>query len=106
MAKITRLALSREAAARILRKLAEDSCKVTLIDECSHSAWERAVATRQIYRCLEAGEVLSDPRFNSETGYWECRMGRFAAGQDIVITVALNRDRTELIVVNVCDETD
>ena len=33
-------------------------------------------------------------------------MGRFAAGQDIVITVALNRDRTELIVVNVCDETD
>lgn len=106
MAQIARLELSREAAARLIRKLAEDSCKVTLIDKCSDGPWESRVATRQIYRCLEDGAVLSDPHFNTETGYWECRMGRFAAGQDIVITVALNRDRTELIVVNVCDETE
>ncbi len=103
MAELSLLPLTKEDAARVIAQLARDSCKVTIIDNCSHGPWQGTVATRQIYRCLEAGEVISRPSFNPETGYWECRMQRFAAGQDIEITVALNRDRTELIVINICE---
>lgn len=106
MGKLAHLPLSRENAAEIIKQLVADSCNVVIVDECSKGAWQQTVASRQIYRCLEAGVVLNDPKFSEETGCWECRMGRFAAGQDIVVTVMISRDRSELYVINVCVDGD
>jgi len=84
---VTLIGLSRAAAAERVRTLATDSSNIVWVDECSRGAWEQRVSYRQMIRCLEDGEVITDPR--QESGNWVFRMSRLSAGQEICIEVAL-----------------
>ena len=104
MVEPTPLPLSPERATQIISKRAADSSKVTFRDDCSEGEWHERVTWLQALKCLEKGELIGGPDFNDETNCWECRMRRFAAGQDIVIDVVISNDQSELYVVNVCEK--
>jgi hypothetical protein len=96
--------LTRKKAAKVISKIAKDTRKITWVDGCSKGEWEKRVSYRQAVRCLESGDLIGNPKFNEATGCWECEMYRFAAGQDIHVTVVINQDSQELYVLNICDE--
>ena len=96
--------LTRKQAAKVISKIVKDTNKITWVDECSHGEWEERMSYLQAVRCLESGDLVRDPVFSEDTGCWECEMYRFAAGQDIHVTVVINPDDQELYVLNICDE--
>ncbi|MES9904485.1 MAG: hypothetical protein ABW168_17645 [Sedimenticola sp.] len=88
-----------------VRELAQQGGSVVqFVNNCGDGEWEHAVSYRQAVRCLEDGDVLTQPRFNPDTNYWELKMSRFAAGQEITVDIAVNADKTEIIVIKVCDQ--
>jgi hypothetical protein len=50
--------------------------------------WERTVTTRQIMRCLEAGDIVGQGHRN-EHGHYTFRMRRYAAGVAILVDLVL-----------------
>jgi hypothetical protein len=104
LSPIVPFTLTIETAAEIISKLAVDTNNIVWIDNCSQGQWEEKVSYLQAKRCLESGEVVKGPTFNKETNCWECEMYRFAAGQDIKVSVVISSDKNELYVMNICDE--
>ena len=104
MSPVLPFKLTRKQAAKVISKITKDSSKITWVDDCSQGEWEEKVSYLQAVRCLESGELVKDPFFNESTGCWECEMYRFAAGQDIHLTVVINQDNQELYVLKICDE--
>lgn len=93
--------MTRAAAKKLISMLAVSSSNVTFINECANGKWEHSVNYRQMLLCLKEGEILSDPWWDGETNTYRCRMGRFHAGQDIVLNVAIEEEQ-RLYVINVC----
>lgn len=101
MGEIKAFKMTRERFEKLVNKLAADSLNITFINNCTHGDWERAVNYRQMLVCLQKGAVLSDPRWDEESQTHIGNMGRFHAGQDIVLEIAVEKEQ-HLYVINVC----
>jgi hypothetical protein len=93
--------MTKHKAQQLVARLAKNSSNITFINECTDGEWERSVNFRQMQVCLQEGDVLSNPWWDDESKTHRCRMGRFHAGQDIVLEVAIEEEQ-HLYVVNVC----
>lgn len=101
MGEIKAFKMTRERFETLVKRLATDSSNITFINNCTDGDWERAVNHRQMLVCLQKGSVLSDPRWDEESQTHIGNMGRFHAGQDIVLEIAVEKEQ-HLYVINVC----
>ena len=85
-------------ARKIIRNTAKDSSRVGIPVDLGYDRpkqdWEHVVTHRQIYRCLEDGDVLGEPELD-EHGNWQCRLQRFGSGALVEITVVAVQDKND-----------
>lgn len=72
----------------ILRVAVQDTRAVTIPDPPGAGRWKRTVNYRQVIRCLEGGELVTDPAPDAH-GNWQATLRRFSAGVMVIVTVAL-----------------
>lgn len=87
------LPLTRERATEIVRDIAQDSKRWSiLIDYKVSESWRGLVNRRQIGLCLKEGYVLENKADKDEHGYWRFKIARVCAGMNVVIDVALEAE--------------
>lgn len=92
MGDVRPMPLSVDHALKIIHATARDSSRVGIPTELGfdrpYQEWQHLVTHRQIYRCLEDGEILGKPSID-EHGNCECWMRRFGAGEEVTIRIVL-----------------
>jgi len=71
--------LSRGRFLEILRGMVMDTRNVTIPDPPAAGQWQKTVNYRQVIRCLEVGDIVTDPALD-EHGGWQASLQRFSAG--------------------------
>ncbi len=84
-----------EARQRIAA-LAGDSANVVLSLHAKSRMRKRNITLLEVLNTLRKGAIAEGPAFDLQ-GCWRCTMRRFAAGEDVSVTVAI-RDSTLVIV--------
>lgn len=97
--KVVPFRLSRAQAQKLIREAANEFSCVTFIHRPPHGPWKRRVTQLEMQRCLERGEVVTDPKLDKHE-YWICMMERVSVRQLVGISVAikLNEGVASLIV--------
>ena len=102
MGNVSPIGMQKDKAQSLVRQLAKDSANIIFINDCTDGEWERAINYRQMLVCLEKGKVISSPKWDVDSETWQFQMYRFAAGQEITLTIAVGKDENELYIINVC----
>jgi len=93
--------LSRSRAKEILRIAADDSSLVFLTVHAQKRMRERNITLTEILRILRSGRIIDGPAENLIKGNWECTVNGFSAGKNLQVSVAIERDEKNIIVVTV-----
>lgn len=97
MAKVVSLRLSKDAALKLIRELAEDSDNIVLLPHAKKRCRQRGTVFRQIVTCLRNGIVTEGP-FRNARGNWQVTMERLAAGEEIAVGVVIEEGSTLLVI--------
>ncbi|MCH8313005.1 MAG: DUF4258 domain-containing protein [Nitrospinae bacterium] len=62
---------------------------------------ERNITLTEILRILGSGTIIDGPAENLLKGNWECTVKGFSAGENLQVSVAIERDEKNIIVVTV-----
>ena len=97
--------LSADRFLEIVRETVTDTKNVTIPEPPDAGEWEQAVNYRQVIRCLEDGELITEPVLD-DFNNWQASLQRFSAGVMAVVTIALARkqDRWHIYVIEVKHE--
>lgn len=89
---VTPLRMTARLALKIIREAARDSSNVFISPDQDAGAWRSVVTYRQVYRCLEDGDLIKEPELDVH-GNYVCILRRTAAGVEVVVTVvAMKKD--------------
>jgi len=88
--------MTRPAALKRIRALAEDSSRVVFSRHAEQRLGTRGITVRKEFGVLRHGRVTEGPALDVK-GCWRCAMSRFEAAEDVTVVVAICDDR--LIVV-------
>lgn len=78
MGKIASFKLDRVRALSLIREIASDSRNVIFVENAEKGPWEARVTHLQIIRCLEDGDIVSDPLLDDYKN-WRVQLRRTAA---------------------------
>jgi hypothetical protein len=80
--------MSVPVARRRIRELAKDTANVVPGPEAPGRMRKRKITWTQIIMVLQKGEITEGPALDSKGG-WRCTMERFAAGEDVKVSLDL-----------------
>lgn len=91
--KVVPLPLSRERATEIIREIARDSRRWSIVIPYKDpDLWRGFVNRRHIERILREGYVLQEHAELDDKGNWTCQIARVCAGMNVVIDVAFESE--------------
>ncbi len=93
--------MTRPVALKRIRALAGDSARVSFSRHAEQRLGQRGITAREVFGVLHQGRITEEPALDLK-GCWRCTMTRFAAGEDVVVVVAICGDR--LVVVTMFQE--
>lgn len=76
---------------RIIREIAEDTSRVFILKHAKERMRQRKISQTQVYSCLRKGSIV-EPAHLSIYGDWKCTMQYRYAGDEINVSVALERE--------------
>ncbi len=88
---VLQLNLTIPSAKKLVRELAEDTCRVFFSKHAEQRMKERKITRTQIIRCLLKGEITEGPA-RGTNGNWQLSMKSYSAGVPITVAMALDYD--------------
>lgn len=101
--RVVALALSVDAARRLVQKLAADSARVYITAHAANRLKERGITRPQVLECLRKGRITEGPALGTR-GHWEMRFERQWCGEVVKVVAALHWDpdrRKDVVVITV-----
>ena len=100
---VVALALSVDAARRIVHKLAAESGRVYVTPHAANRLRERGITRPQVIECLRKGRITEGPALGTR-GHWEMKFERQWCGEIVKVVAALHWDpdlRDNVVVITV-----
>ncbi|MBP9130411.1 MAG: DUF4258 domain-containing protein [Steroidobacteraceae bacterium] len=101
--KVVALAMSVDAARRIVHKLAAESGRVYVTPHAANRLKERGITRPQVIECLRKGRIIEGPALGTR-GHWEMKFERQWCGEIVKVVAALHWDpdlRDNVVVITV-----
>ncbi len=98
-ADVVPLALSKAAAARLIKEIGENPDNIVPVGHAKKRMIQRKISITQIRRVVQAGYIDGDP-WTDERGYWRLTMRAKTAGDEITVGIAIEW-RTKLLIITV-----
>ena len=102
MAKPVNLMLSKPKALSLVRELAKDSGNIIFRPHASKRMRQRHITAKMVLECLLRGVIVEGPVLSLK-GTWELAMQRMAAGEKLLVALAIDVP-SRLIIITVYDD--
>lgn len=76
---------------RIIREIAKDTSRIFIVKHARQRMRERKISMSQVYMCIRKGNMV-EPAYLSIHGDWKCTLQHRYAGDQISVSVALERE--------------
>ena len=86
-----------------IRNLARESESVRFTFHAQSRMEQRAITVPMVLECLRRGVIRRPPEQNIKTGWYECRIERYAAGKNVAVVAAVVESDPAVIIVTVID---
>lgn len=88
--------MARPVALKRIRTPAEDLSRVSFSPHAHQRLGKRGITVRKVFGVLRQGSITEGPALDPK-GCWRCAMTRFAAGEDVVVVVAICDERLVVV---------
>lgn len=101
--KVIRFEMTPQVATKTIRRLAEKSENIFVIDHAKKRMKIRHITNDQVFDCLKKGNLIEGPYRDIGTGNWRMKLEYTSAGQDIRVVAELftREDGEKIIIITV-----
>lgn len=86
---------------RHIRGLASETACIAITSHAKQRMRQRKVIAAEVFQCLQAGRLMSQPEEDLTTGWLKCRMECYGSSRNLSVVAAIEDQEPTVIVVTV-----